>query len=78
MKIRLLTTAHKADLGPILKRGSALDMANYLISRLIEERDENLVHDHFHPELADPLDVMTGWWLASLEGAGEEFTFRRA
>jgi len=39
-----LTTAHRIDLSPVLESGFALDMALYLISRLIDERDENMVH----------------------------------
>ena len=71
-----LTTAKRIDLGPVLESGSAREMALYLVSRLIDERDENRAADHWHPELAAPFDEMAEAWIGALKQAGVKFEYR--
>ena len=62
----------------MIKPGDATEMAHYLISRLIDERDENSAHDHWHPEIATPLGEMAKVWIKALKDAGVVYEYRSA
>ncbi len=73
-----LTTANRINLRRVIESGDATEMANYLISRLIDERDENSAHDHWHPEIANPLGEMARAWMKALSDAGITYEYRSA
>ncbi len=73
-----LTTVKRIDLRSTIKSGDAREMALYMVSRLIDERDANKVHDHWHPELATPFGEMATAWIEALQQAGVTFEYRGA
>ena len=73
-----LTTAHRIDLRSIVESIDGREMALYLISRLIDERDQNKVHDHWHPEIATPFGEMAKAWIQALKEAGVTFEYQPA
>lgn len=70
-----LTTANRINLTQPIQDGSAAGMAMYLISRLIDERDANSAHDHWHPEVADPLNEMAKAITRALKSAGITYEY---
>ena len=47
------------------------DALRWTLSRIEDESHENLVHDHWHSELAGPLQVLVMVLRQALERAGE-------
>lgn len=74
----ILTTATRIDLNSLVEIGDATEMAFYLVSRLIDERDENRAHDHWHPELGTAFAEMAAAWIQALKQAGVTFEYRGA
>lgn len=64
------TVLRRLDLGPALTMGGA-DALRWILSRIEDETAENLVHDHWHPQIAGPLQVLLVALRQSLERAGE-------
>ncbi len=64
------TVLRRLDLGPILTMGGA-DALLWILSRVEDEVAENLVSDHWHPQIAGPLQVLLVALRQSLERAGE-------
>ncbi len=59
------------------EREGAVKMLNWLVSRLEDEADENLAHDHFHPEIAGPLQGLRRVLVERMEEAGLTYTWVR-
>ena len=64
------TVLWRLDVGPALTmRGT--DALRWILSRIEDESHENLVHDHWHPEIAGPLQVLLVSLRQALQRAGE-------
>jgi len=68
--IRRYTVLWNLDLEPALTMPAA-DAIRWLLSRVEDEVAENLVPDHWHPQIAGPLSVLMVALRQALERAGE-------
>ncbi len=59
------------------ERTAAVKMLNWLVSRLEDEADENVAHDHWHPEIAGPLQGLRRVLVEKMEAAGFPYTWSR-
>ena len=64
------TVLRRLDLEPALTMPGA-DAIRWVLSRVEDEAAENLVHDHWHPQIAGPLQVLLVALRQALERAGE-------
>lgn len=69
-EIARYTVLWRLDITPALAMSGA-DALRWLLSRIEDESHENLVHDHYHPELAGPLQILVMALRQALERAGE-------
>ena len=67
---RMFTVLMRLNIGPMLTMQGA-DALRWILSRLEDEAAENLVHDHWHPEIAGPLQALVMTLQQALERAGE-------
>ena len=66
----LYTVLIRLDIRPMLSMQGA-DALRWILSRIEDECHENLVHDHWHPERAGPLQALVMTLQQALERAGE-------
>lgn len=64
------TVLWRLDVGPALTMRGA-DALRWILSRIEDEAAENLAHDHWHPDVAGPLQVLVLALRQALERAGE-------
>ena len=69
-EIARYTVLWRLDIRPALAMSGA-DALRWILSRIEDESQENLAHDHWHPELAGPLQILVMAVRQALERAGE-------
>ena len=74
----MLTTARRINLTQRFRTDAASDITNYLVSRLIDEAQANRAEDHWHPEIAAPLQEMADAWIEAMAEAGVEYEWSPA
>jgi len=70
----LYTVLRRLDVEPILNMRGA-DALRWILSRIQDEAEQNLVQDHWHPEIAKPLRALVMALRQALERAGESMAW---